>query len=330
MEGRDNNVETQPAVTQTASPTLLMRIGAFARSQFVYIALVGLVVIFGLINPRFFSLENFSVIGRQTAIVAVIAFGMTFVLTAGHIDLSVGSIVGLVVMISTITLEAGGSPFLASLAGLASGMLIGLFNGLVTAKVGIPSFLVTLGTLGIARGIAMTVTGNMVVVVYGREFTSFWGAGTIGPFPTMVLWALFFFLVIYAVYHHTRFGNHVKATGDNPVAARYSGINTDSIVIKVMLISALFASLGGLMMVARINAGRPEVGESLNLDAITAVILGGTSLFGGRGSIVRTLIGALIIGVITNALIIFGFEINVQMIVKGLIIIAAVSINEKR
>ena len=306
------------------------RIAALVRNQFVYLVLVGLVIVFGLINPRFFSLENFSIIGRQTAIVAVIAFGMTFVLTAGHIDLSVGSIVGLVVMVSTVVLERGGGPVLASIAGLVAGTMIGLFNGVVTAKVKVPSFLVTLGTLGIARGIAMTVTGNMVVVVYDTNFTAFWGAGMVGPFPTMVLWALFFFVISYGIYHHTKFGNYVKSTGDNATAARYSGINTDLTVIKVMMISAFFASVAGLMMVARINAGRPEVGESLNLDAITAVILGGTSLFGGRGSVLRSLIGALIMGVITNALIIFGFEINVQMIVKGFIVIAAVSINEKK
>lgn len=313
-----------------AGSGIVVKISDVIRNQFVYLVLIGLVVVFGLINPRFFSLENFSIIGRQTAIVAVIAFGMTFVLTSGHIDLSVGSIVGLVVMVSTVVLERGGGPILASVAGLVAGTLIGFFNGAVTAKLKVPSFLVTLGTLGIARGIAMTLTGNMVVVVYDTNFTTFWGAGMVGPFPTMVLWTLLFFVISFGIYHHTKFGNYVKSTGDNSTAARYSGINTDATVIKVMMISAFFASIAGLMMVARINAGRPEVGESLNLDAITAVILGGTSLFGGRGSVLRSLIGALIMGVITNALIIFGFEINVQMIVKGFIVIAAVSINEKK
>lgn len=306
------------------------RILSTVRGQFVYIVLIALVIIFGIINPRFFSLENFSVIGRQTAIIAVIAFGMTFVLTAGHIDLSVGSIVGVVVMVSTLALEQGAGTLLASLAGLSTGIAFGIFNGLVTTRLGIPSFLATLGTLGIARGVAMTVTNNMVVVVYDTKFTAFWGAGNLGKFPTVLLWVAGFFAVSYFLYHNTPFGNHVKSTGDNEVAARYSGINTKSIVMKVMLISSICAAFGGLMMVARINAGRPEVGADLNLDAITAVILGGTSLFGGRGSILRTLIGALIMGVITNALIIFGYAINIQMIVKGIIIIAAVSINEKR
>jgi ribose transport system permease protein len=299
------------------------------KEQFVYIVLVVIMLVFGLVNPRFFTLENFAVIGRQTAIVAVVAFGMTFVLTSHNVDLSVGSIVGLVVMIATMSLEAGAGVLLSSLAGIGAGLLVGLFNGLVTVQFGIPSFLVTLGTMGIARGIAMTVTNNMVVVVYDKKFTAFWGAGTIGGFPTVIVLMLVFFFLAYFVYHHTPYGNYIKATGDNAVAARYSGVSTKKIVLSVMIINALFASFAGLMMIARINAGRPEVGNDLPMDAISAVILGGTSLHGGKGSIVRTLTGALIIGMITNALIIFGFDYSLQMVVRGLIIITAVVLTER-
>jgi ribose transport system permease protein len=292
--------------------------------------LVALIIIFSLINDKFFSLDNFFVIGRQTAITAVIAFGMTFVITTAQIDLSVGSIVGAVVMVSTLTLQAGFGPVIAALAGLLVGLFFGLANGVITTKLHIPSFLVTLGTLGIARGIAMTVTNNETVVVYDQSFTWFWGGGVLSGIPISILWMLLFFVITLILYKFTPFGNYVKATGGNSVAAEFSGINTDGIIIKAFLISGFLSAIGGLMMVSRINAGRPEVGADLALDAITAVILGGTSLFGGRGSIVGTLVGALMITMITNALIIFGFQINVQMIVKGLIVIAAVSISEKQ
>jgi ribose transport system permease protein len=300
------------------------------RSAFVYIVLVALIIIFSLINEKFFSLENFFVIGRQTAITAVVAFGMTFVITTAQIDLSVGSIVGVVVMVATLTLEAGFGPVIATLAGLLVGSFFGLANGVITTKLHIPSFLVTLGTLGIARGVAMTVTNNQTVVVYDQNFTRFWGAGDIFGVPISILWTLLFFVIALVLYNFTPFGNYVRATGGNVVAAEFSGINTDRIVIKAFLISGFLSAISGLMMVSRINAGRPEVGADLALDSITAVILGGTSLFGGKGSIVKTLVGALMITMITNALIIFGFQINVQMIVKGLIVIAAVSISEKQ
>jgi len=300
------------------------------RSGFVFIALIVLIAVFGLMNENFFTLDNFSVIGRQTAITAVIAFGMTFVITTGEIDLSVGSIVGLVVMVSTLVLQAGWGPVAATFAGLLSGTLFGVINGVLTAKMRIPSFLATLGTLSVARGIAMTVTNNETLVVYDKSFTNFWGAGEVLGIPTSILWTLLFFILAVLLFNFTRFGNYVKATGGNEVAAKFSGINTDKIIILAMIISGFLSAIGGLMMVARINAGRPEVGAALNLDAITAVILGGTSLSGGKGSVVKSFVGALIIIIITNALIIFGFQINVQMIVKGIIVVAAVSISEKK
>ena len=300
------------------------------KSGFVYIVLFALIAIFALISDKFLTLENFAVIGRQTAITAVIAFGMTFVITTAEIDLSVGSIVGLTVMVSTLTLEAGFGPIAAAGAGILVGLFFGFLNGILITKLHIPSFLVTLGTLGIARGIAMTVTNNETIVVYDKGFTNFWGSGEVLGIPNSILWTLLFFILAILLFNFTRFGNYIRATGGNRVAAKFSGINTDRIVILAMVISGFLAAIGGLMMVARINAGRPEVGSDLNLDAVTAVILGGTSLFGGKGSIVKTLVGALIITIITNALIIFGFQINVQMIVKGIIIIAAVSISEKK
>ena len=306
------------------------RIKGLLYSGFVYIVLLLIIVIFSLINQNFCTPGNFSVIGRATAITAVIAFGMTFVITTGEIDLSVGSIVGLVVMVSTLALQVGLGPIVATFLGILTGIIFGIINGVLTTKVNIPSFLVTLGTLSIARGLAMTVTNNAVVVVYDHNFTNFWGSGTVLGIPISILWTILFFVLSIMLYNYTPFGNYLRATGGNKVAARFSGINTDRTIILAFVISGFLAAIGGLMMVARINAGRPEVGADLNIDAVTAVILGGTSLFGGKGSVVKSLIGALIIAIVNNALIIFGFDTNVQMIVKGIIVIAAVSFNAKK
>lgn len=299
------------------------------RNRFIYIVLVLLIAVFSLLNKNFFSLENFGVIGRQTAMVSLIAFGMTFVITAAQIDLSVGSIVGLVGVISTMALGWGWGLLGASLAGMLTGTAVGCVNGIVTTKLKIPSFLVTLGMLGIARGLSLTVTGTRTVVVYDKAFPLLWGAGDIYGFPVSILWVLLFFAIAIILYNYTVFGNYVKATGGNITAARFSGINTDGIIIKVLTLSGFLSSIAGLLMAARLAAGRPEVGSGMELDAIAAVILGGTSLFGGKGSIVTTLVGALIMGVISNGLVILGLESSIQMIVKGIIIIAAVSMSEK-
>ncbi len=299
------------------------------RNWFIYFVLVLLIIVFSLLNKNFFSLENFGVIGRQTAMVSLIAFGMTFVITAAQIDLSVGSIVGLVGVISTMALGWGWGLVGASLAGMLTGTAIGCVNGIITTKLKIPSFLVTLGMLGIARGISLTVTGTRTVVVHDTAFPQLWGVGNIYGFPVSILWVLLFFVIAIVLYNYTVFGNYVKATGGNITAARFSGINTDGIIIKVLTLSGFLSSIAGLLMAARLAAGRPEVGSGMELDAIAAVILGGTSLFGGKGSIVATLIGSLIMGVISNGLVILGLESSIQMIVKGMIIIAAVSMSEK-
>jgi ribose/xylose/arabinose/galactoside ABC-type transport system permease subunit len=300
------------------------------RDWFVYFILVILIITFTLLSDKFFQFENFASIGRQTAMVSLIAFGGTFVITTGNIDLSVGSIVGLVGVISAMTLRAGFGVIGSSLSGLAAGTLIGLINGLLTAKVGIPAFLVTLGTMQIARGIALTVTNTRAIIIINNTFTRIWGAGAIVGIPTSIFWTCLFFLICFWLYHYTYFGNYVKAVGGNKTAAKYSGINTDKITIMVFVIAGFLASVAGLLMAARLKGGRPEVGGGMELDAVAAVILGGTALAGGKGKMLNTLVGSLIMGVIINGLIILGVQSNIQQIIKGAIIIAAVSLNKKQ
>jgi ribose transport system permease protein len=300
------------------------------RNWFIYIALGFLILIFSILNKNFFSLTNLGAISRQSAMVAVIAFGMTFVITAGQIDLSVGSVLGLSSMMSTLSLIWGFGLFGASVVGILTGVTLGFINGLITAKARIPAFLVTLGMLEVARGISLTLTGTQTVVIYNKKFTAIWGAGNIFKIlPVSLLWVILFFVICIILYNYTIFGNHVKATGGNTLAARFSGINTDSVVIRVFMISGFLSGIAGLLMAARLGAGRPEVGSGMELDAIAAVILGGTDLYGGRGSVINTLIGAIIMGVIANGLIILGFGASIQMIIKGVIIVGAVSLQKK-
>jgi ribose transport system permease protein len=298
------------------------------KDWFIYIVLGLLIIMFTILNKNFFSFSNFGNIARQASMVSIIGFGMTFLITSANIDLSVGSVVALVGVMAAFTLKWGLGIVGASIMGLAVGVIIGFINGVIVTKVKIPSFLVTLGMLSIARGIALTITQTKAEVIYSVGFKKFWGAGTLLHIPIVLFWVVVILAVAVILYNYTVFGNQVKATGGNATAARFSGINTDMVTIKSFLFSGLCTGMAGLIMASRIGTGRPEIGAGLELDSIAAVILGGTSLFGGKGSVVKTLIGALIMTIITNGLIILGVEYSVQMIIKGVIIIAAVSLSE--
>jgi ribose transport system permease protein len=298
------------------------------RNWWLYIAFILLIVIFSSLNSNFFSIDNFGNIGRQAAMTAILSFGMTFVLTTANVDLSVGAIIGLTSMVVALSLQWGLGFILSSIIGILVGLTFGLINGVVTTKLKIPSFLVTLGTLSIARGLALTITNSQTVVVYDQTFKNLWGAKEIFHVPASFLWVILFLIIGIFIYNYTIFGNHVKATGGNIISARFSGISTDAVIIKVFLISGFCAGIAGLIMTSRLGAARPEVAEGMELSAIAAVIIGGTSLFGGKGSIIKSLVGALIMTTIINGLIILGVPAGMQRTILGLVIIGAVSLTE--
>lgn len=321
--------KSDTVTTKWKPASVWAEVGPRLRGSIIYIALIVLMIGFAFASPQFLSVSNILNIGRQTAIVSIIGFAMTFVLTAGEIDLSIGAVMALASVVTSFILREDGHWVVASFAGLATGAGFGLFNGLLTTRAKIPSFLVTLGSMGIARGLALTVTGTLTIVFLNDTFTQFWGAGNIGTVPAIVLWMVLVFVIMYFLYKHTLFGRYVQATGGNLIAARFSGVNTGRIKLITLVMTGLAAGLGGLLSTARLYSGRPYIGQGLELDVIAAVILGGTSLFGGKGTIVGTLVGALIIGVLNNGLILLGVGSNVQMIIKGAIIIAAVFFAEK-
>jgi ribose transport system permease protein len=254
---------------------------------------------------------------------------MTFVIAAAEIDLSVGSIAGLSSVCAAMAISQWG--LLAGiLAGLAVGAVVGAINGGLVAFLSIPSFLVTLGTLGIASGVAMWITASAPQPILDATFNLVFGGGNIGPVPGLIVWSLLAVALGAVVLTKTRFGRQVLATGGNRTAAEFTGVNTRRIKFSVLMLSGVVAGLAGLLYAGRLETGRFQWGAGDELSAIAAVILGGTSLFGGSGSVVGTLFGALLIGLINNGLILAGLDTSQQQVVRGGIIILAVALARRK
>jgi ribose transport system permease protein len=326
--------KTDPAVTLQPTPSGA-RGGFFRELDWRrYVIYIGFVVVFAFFaillgDQGFLSPNNLLNILSQTATIAVIAVGMTFVISAAEIDLSVGSVAGLssvtaAMAISTFGLIPG------ILAGLLVGAIVGTINGALVSLLGIPSFLVTLGMLGVAAGTAQYITNSAPQPILDDAFNNLFGSGSIGPIPVLVVWAVVAVLVGAIVLGRTRYGRQVLATGGNRNAAEYTGIRTRRIKFTVLLVSAVVASIAGMLYAGRLQSGRFQWGEGDELSAIAAVILGGTSLFGGAGTVVGTAFGALLIGLINNGLVLAGLESSQQQIIRGAIIILAVALARKK
>lgn len=299
------------------------------RDYVVYIGFVVIFIVFAILlqDRGFLSSNNLLNILRQTAIVAIVA--MSFVLSAGEIDLSVGAIAGLSSVVAGLALmQYGLIPGI--LAGLALGLLVGAINGTLTAYLNIPSFLVTLGMMGIARGVGMWVSGTSPVPIVDDTFVYVFGSGNIGPVPVLVIWVAVLGTLAHVALRKTPFGRKVMSAGGNPVAARYSGINVRRIKFQVLLLTGVAASIAGMLYAGRLQSGRFQLGEGDELSVIAAVVLGGTSLFGGRGTVIGSIVGALLIGVINNGLILGGLDYSQQLIARGLLIILAVALGRSR
>jgi ribose transport system permease protein len=301
------------------------------RNYIVYLAFIGIIIYFSisLYDEGFVSTNNILNIVRQTAMISIMGLAMTFVISTGEIDLSVGSITALSSLTAALALQAGYGLWGGVIVGLGTGLLIGLVNGLLITKVAIPSFLVTLGTMGIVKGTAMWITNSAPVPIGNSTFNFFLGSGDIGPIPILLVWTLICTVIAHILLKKTAFGRQTLATGGNENAARFSGIKTSRIKLMVFLGTGLMAGFAGLLYAGRMHAGRFSFGEGDELSVIAAVILGGTSLFGGVGTVIGTLIGSLMIGTINNGLIIMGLDVSQQMIIKGIIIILAVAFGRK-
>jgi ribose transport system permease protein len=295
-----------------------------------YVTYIGFLLLFAvfaatLSDQGFLTSNNLLNIIRQTATISVMAVAVTFVIGAAEIDLSVGAVAGLASVVCAMALDAYGL-VPGILAGVALGVVVGSLNGALVVFVGIPSFLVTLGMLGIARGSAQWITDSAPQPILDDSFNNVFGSGDLGPIPSLVIWTLLAVAVGHVLLRHTSYGRGVLATGGNEEAARFSGVPTKRIKFLVMVGASSVAAIAGMLYAGRLQSGRFQWGEGDELSVIAAVILGGTSLFGGRASVIGALLGSVMIGLINNGLILMGLEFSQQQIVRGAIIILAVAL----
>ena len=316
---------------QTSPPSWQTWFAASWRQNVIYIGFAGIFLFFAITlgHKGFLDSTNLLNIIRQTAMISVMAVAMTYVLSAGEIDLSVGAVAGLASVTTAMGMDYGGV-FFGICCGIATGLGAGMFNGLLSTRVGIPSFLTTLAMMGIAKGVAMWVSDTKAVPILSREYAWLFGGGNLGPIPVLLFWTLIFLAVGQIVLRKTTFGRYVLATGGSETAARYSGVNTRKIKFQVLIISSMAAATAGMLYAGRLQSGRFQLGEGDELSVIAAAVLGGTSLFGGQGTVIGSIMGALMIGLINNGLILMGLEFSQQLIARGAIIILAVAISQNR
>nr|WP_206687780.1 ribose ABC transporter permease [Streptococcus pseudopneumoniae] len=293
------------------------------------IALIILMAVITSINSNFLTANNLLNLLLQVTSNALIAFGMTFVILTGGIDLSVGSILALSSALTAGLLGSGMPVTLAILISLILGCILGMMNGLLISYGKLAPFIVTLATMTIFRGATLVYTnGNPITKGLSDTFLfQFLGQGYIVgiPFPVIIMFIVF--IVLYVLLHKTAFGKSVYAIGGNEKAAYISGVKLNKVKIIIYSISGIMASISGLIITSRLSSAQPTAGASYEMDAIAAVVLGGTSLSGGKGRILGTLIGALIIGVLNNGLNIIGVSAFWQQVVKGVVILIAVLID---
>lgn len=321
--------QTQLATGMALKQQNLMRT---LRQSPIFYPLVGLLavsVIMVFASDSFLSVANITNIMRQVSIIAIIAAGMTFVILTGGIDLSVGAIMALSGTIAAGLMVAGLNASLALLAGIGIGIGFGVFNGALVAFAGMPSIIVTLATMGIARGFGLMYSGGYPISGL-PSWIKFFGGGTVLGIQMPILIMLVVYVLAWVLLERTPFGRHVYAIGGNETATRLSGVRVGRAKLLVYILSGFTASIAAIVLTSRLMSGQPNAGAGFELDAIAAVVLGGTSIAGGRGSVVGTLIGALLLGVLNNGLNMMGVDPYVQNVIKGGIILLAIYIGRER
>ncbi len=296
------------------------------------LGLILIIVVVSIISPNFLSKGNLLTVLRQTSINAIIAAGMTFVILTAGIDLSVGSILGFSGAICAYLLTNGTNVFISFLAAILVGALFGLFNGVVITKGKVQPFIATLATMILLRGATMVFTNGKPIAVKGESATKilrYIARGDILGIPVAVIMMVIIFAICYHILHNTKYGRHIYAVGGNEQAALLSGVNTDRVKMLAYMISGILASIAGIIVLARLSSAQPTAGDGYELDAIAAVVLGGTSLAGGQGAILGTIVGALIIGILNNALNLLDVQSYYQMIVRAIVILIAVLLDRK-
>lgn len=295
-----------------------------------FIGLLVITIILAVMSPNFLTLNNILNVLRQVSINALIAFGMTFVILTGGIDLSVGAILALSGALTAGLMTNGMDPILAILVGLLAGAVMGMVNGLLVAKGKVAPFIATLATMTIFRGLTLVYTEGRPITGFDSDMFTMLGAGYLFIIPVPVIWTLGCFAMLYFILKKTAFGRRVYAIGGNEEAAILSGIKVSRVKIYIYALTGFLSALAGIILTSRLNSAQANAGMGYELDAIAAVVLGGTSLSGGRGWIFGTLIGAMIIGVLNNGLNLLEVSSFYQQVVKGSVILLAVLLDRKK
>lgn len=290
--------------------------------------LLVVIAIFAIVSPKFRTFANFMNIFRATSINLVVAVGMTFIILTGGIDLSVGSIAAIAAVVA-LKISLSSMPFLAVPIALLIGIIAGMLNGVLISYAGIPPFIATLGAMTYLRGFAFLLAEGVSIINSSLNFA--WiGNGYLGPFPWLMIIAFLVVIIAAWISRKTAYGMKVYAVGGNPEAAKYTGIKVKKILLSVYVISGLASALSGVMIASRMYSANGLIGQGYELDAIASVVIGGTSLSGGKGSILGTLFGAIFMGVLNNWMTLMGISYYWQQVVRGAVIIAAVIVDVLR
>jgi ribose transport system permease protein len=295
----------------------------------VGVALIALIVLMAMIAPYFWTTGNLLDVMRQVSAIAIVAAGGTFVILTAGIDLSVGSALGVCAMVAIVSADQGLPTVAAILLSMGAGVLIGLLNGVITAAFALPAFIVTLAALTYLRGFVYVGTGGTTVIPKNVPFDWIGQSSALGV-PVAVWIMLAVYSGLWFLLNRSVFGRQVLAIGGNVEAARLSGIGVRRVTAMTYVISGLTAGIAGLIVAARLESAVPDLGSGYELNAIAAIVLGGTSLMGGRGSLVGTLIGALFIGVLSNGMTLMNIESFYQQIIMGFVILLAVLVDKLR
>lgn len=317
--------------TRTNDDALSSYVGRLVRAREfgIFCGALALFVLLSILTPQFATPENLFNVVRQISLLGIIAVGMTFVFISGELDLSVGSMYGfLAVVMAQLTINGGVDPFLAALTVIAIGAGLGLVNGTITTRFAIPSFIVTLGMLAVLRGAALLTSGGLPVS--GLEAPTYrlvTSSYLFGLVPAQAVWLILIVVAGAWLLRRTRFGYDVYATGGNPTAARHVGINVARTKTMCFVITGALVGLASAILIGWLRGTSPLTGEAFELDVIAAVIIGGTNLFGGSGSVTGTFLGAAIIGMLSNGLVLLGVSAYWEPVVKGAVIIIAVLVS---
>ena len=311
------------------------RLGAALSGESSLLLIMVMLVLIGVFwvllrDTAFMSASNFLNILKAKTPVIVMAVAAVFVISAGEIDLSVASVPPVAGTLIATLLANGHNIWVAVGAALAVGLIVGLINGAITVQLRIPSFIVTLGMIGVLEGAARLISGEQAVPILNGAYTSIFGQGSLGKIPVLLVWVIAAGGLGTLVLRQTPFGKAVLATGGNEVAARFSGIPTRRIKVTVLVLSGLAGAIAGLLYAGQFGSGRYDLGGGDLLTVLAAVVIGGTSLSGGRGSVEGAIAGALLVGLVNNGVILLGFSTPEQQIFSGFIIVLAVALSGRR